>query len=179
MTGPNVLKRILDTGGSYADMSQKNAEKLVAEFVKAGQVRRRDAEKMVQRLVERGRERTEYLINVIRAEVTKQLAVFAGQLDDVEARVEEMAANLGLGSRTPAKRSSTATTTTTTTPAARQAAGPSGVAKVTTRKAPTRKKAAVKKKAAPAKKKAAAKKSSTQKKSSAKKASVKKAPAKE
>ena len=156
MTGPNVLKRILDTGGSYADMSQKNAEKLVAEFVKAGQVRRRDAEKMVQRLVERGRERTEYLINVIRAEVTKQLAVFAGQLDDVEARVEEMAANLGLGSRTPTKRSSTTTTTTTTTTApARQAAGPSGVAKVTTRKAPT------------------------QKKSSAKKASVKKAPAKE
>src|SRR4051795_11634448 len=184
MTGPNVLKRILDTGGTYADMSQKNAEKLVAEFVKAGQVRRKDAEKMVQRLVERGRERTEYLINVIRAEVTKQLGVFAGQLDDIEARVEEMAANLGLGSRMPAKRSTTTTTTTTTTPAARQAAGPSGVAKVTTRKAPTRKKAAVKKKAAPAKKKSAAKKatvkkSSTQKKSSAKKASVKKAPAKQ
>src|SRR3954468_15871964 len=142
MTGPNVLKRILDTGGTYADMWQKNAEKLVAVFVKAGQVRRKDAEKMVHTLVDRGRERTEYLINVIRAEVTKQLGVFAGQLDDIEARVEEMAANLGLGSMMPARRSTT-TTTTTTTPAARQAAGPSGVAKVTTRKAPARKKAAV------------------------------------
>src|SRR3954447_11058537 len=120
MTGQNVLKRILDTGGTYADMSQKNAEKLVAEFVKAGQVRRKDAEKMVQRLVERGRERTEYLINVIRAEVTKQLGVFAGQLDDIEARVEEMAANLGLGSRMPGKRSTTTNTTPTTTPAARR-----------------------------------------------------------
>src|SRR4051794_34348791 len=147
MTGPNVLKRILDTGGTYADMSQKNAEKLVAEFVKAGQVRRKDAEKMVQRLVERGRERTEYLINVIRAEVTKQLGAFAGQLDDIEARVEEMAGNLGLSSRMPTKRSTTTTTTASTAaPApARQAAGPSGVAKVTTRKAPARKSSSAKK----------------------------------
>ena len=53
MTGPTVLKRLVDTGASYAEMSQKNAEKLVSDFVKAGQVRRKDAEKMVQRLVER------------------------------------------------------------------------------------------------------------------------------
>src|SRR3954453_21941627 len=136
MTGPTVLKRILDTGGSYAEMSQKKAEKLFAEFVKAGQVRRKDAEKMVQRLVERGRERTEYLITVIKAEVTKQLGMFAGRMDDIEARVEEMATNLGLNARGPVKK-----TTSTTTPApapapagARQAAGPSGVAKVTRRK---------------------------------------------
>src|SRR4051812_1054998 len=138
MTGPTVLKRILDTGGSYAEMSQKNAEKIVAEFVKAGQVRRKDAEKMVQRLVERGRERTEYLITVIKAEVTKQLGMFAGRMDDIEARVEEMATNLGLNTRGPVRKR----TSTTAAPApagARQAAGPSGVAKVTTRKAPARK----------------------------------------
>ena len=33
-------------------MSQKNAEKLVSEFVKAGQIRRKDGERIVQRLVE-------------------------------------------------------------------------------------------------------------------------------
>src|SRR4029079_2777718 len=90
MTGPTVLKRLVDTGASYAEMSQKNAEKLVSDFVKAGQARRKDAEKMVQRLGERGREQTQYLIGVVKAEVTKQLGVFAGRLDDIETPVEEI-----------------------------------------------------------------------------------------
>ena len=159
MTGPTVLKRLVDTGASYAEMSQKNAEKLVSDFVKAGQVRRKDAEKMVQRLVERGREQTQYLIGVIKTEVTRQLGVFAGRLDDIETQLEEIAGNLGLASMVPTKRAAPV----------KKAAGPSGVAKVTTRKAPARKKAAAKK--APAKKAAA-------KKAAVKKAAVKKAPAK-
>ena len=167
MTGPTVLKRLIDTGSNYAEMSQKNAEKLVSEFVKAGQIRRKDGERIVQRLVERGRERTEYLITVIKAEVTKQLGVFAGRLDDMEARMEEMAGNLGLSSMVPTKKASAPT---------KHAAGPSGVAKVTTRKAPARAKAAAKK--APAQKNAAAKKTtakkSTVKKSTAKKTTTKK-----
>ena len=163
MTGSQLLKRLLDTGAQFSEMSQKNAEKLVSDFVKAGQVRRKDAEKMIQHLVERGREQTQYLITVIKAEVTKQLGSFAGQLDDIEARVEEIAGSLGLASMVPTKKAASA----------RQAAGPSGVATVTTRKAPARKKAAVKKataKKAPAKKKAAAKKAPAKKKAAAKKA---------
>jgi len=166
MTGPTVLKRLLDTGTNYAEMSQKNAEKLVSDFVKAGQVRRKDAEKMIQHLVERGREQTQYLITVIKAEVTKQLGSFAGQLDDIEARVEEIAGSLGLASMVPTKKAAPA----------KQAAGPSGVAKVTTRKAPARKKAAVKKASTPKKatqKKAAAKKSPAKKRAAAKKAPTK------
>ena len=166
MTAPTVLKRLLDTGTNYAEMSQKNAEKLVSDFVKAGQVRRKDAEKMIQHLVERGREQTQYLITVIKAEVTKQLGAFAGQLDDIEARLEEIAGSVGLSSMVPTKRAASAT----------KATGPSGVAKVTTRKAPARKKAAVKK--APAQKKAAAKKAPAQKKATRKKAAAKKAPSK-
>jgi len=165
MTGPTVLKRLVDTGASYAEMSQKNAEKLVSDFVKAGQVRRKDAEKMVQRLVERGREQTQYLIGVIKTEVTKQLGVFAGRLDDIETQLEEIAGNLGLASMVPTKRAAPV----------KKAAGPSGVAKVTTRKAPARKKAAAKKaavKKAPAKK-AAAKKAPAKKKAAAKKAPTK------
>ena len=45
MTGSPVLRRLLDTGMQYTEMSQKNAEKLVSDFVKAGQVRRKDAER--------------------------------------------------------------------------------------------------------------------------------------
>ncbi|MEP7048088.1 MAG: hypothetical protein ABI949_15460, partial [Ilumatobacteraceae bacterium] len=102
MTGSPVLKRLLDTGMQYTEMSQKNAEKLVSDFVKAGQVRRKDAEKTVQRLVERGRSTTEHLVGVVQSEVAKQLGRFAQRLDDVEARVEDVASGLGLRSKAPA-----------------------------------------------------------------------------
>jgi polyhydroxyalkanoate synthesis regulator phasin len=153
MTGSPLLKRLLDTGAQFTEMSQKNAEKVVAEFVKAGEMRRKDAEKTVQHLVERGRATTEHVIGLIQAEVSKQLGRFAQRLDDVESRVEEVAGNLGLASKAAAKKA----------PAAKKAAGPSGVAKVAARKAPAKKAAAKK---APAKKVAA------------KKAPAKKAPAK-
>jgi diacylglycerol O-acyltransferase / wax synthase len=146
MTGPPILKRLLDTGAQFTEVSQKNAEKIVAEFVKAGDMRRKDAEKTVQQLVERGRATTEHVIGLIQSEVSKQLGRFAQRLDDVETRVEEVAGNLGFASK-PARKS----------------AGPSGVAKVATKKAPAKK--------APAKKAAA-------KKAPAKKAAAKKAPAK-
>jgi polyhydroxyalkanoate synthesis regulator phasin len=152
MTGTPLLKRLLDTGAQFTEMSQKNAEKIVAEFVKTGELRRKDAEKTVQNLVERGRATTEYVLGLIQAEVSKQLGRFAQRLDEVETRVEEVAGNFGLGSKAPAKK----------------ATGPSGVAKVAVKKS-TVKKAAAKKSSA---------KKSTVKKSAAKKSAARKAPAK-
>ena len=128
MTGSPVLKRWLDTGMQYTEMSQKNAEKLVSDFVRAGQVRRKDAEKTVKQLVERGRTTTEHVVSLIQSEVSKQLGRFAKRLDDVEARVEDVAGNFGLGSKTPAKKAP-----------AKKAAGPSGVAKVAVKKASAKK----------------------------------------
>ena len=154
MTGSPLLKRLLDTGAQFTEMSQKNAEKLVAVFSKAGQIRRKDAEKTVQQLVERGRATTEHVISLIQAEVSKQLGRFAKRLDDVEARVEDVAGNLGLASKVSAKKAAPAKKA-----AVKPAAGPSGVAKVVTRKTAA-KKATVKKaaaKKAPAKKAAAKK----------------------
>ncbi len=154
MTGKPLLKRWLDSGAQFTEMSQKNAEKLVSEFVKAGQLRRKDAEKTVQRLVERGRSTTEHFVSLMQAEVAKQLGRFAKRLDDVEARVEDVASNFGLAKKAPAKKA-----------AAKQAAA---------KKAPAKKAVAKK---APAKKTAA--KKTAAKKAVVKKAAVKKAPVKQ
>ena len=132
MKGPALLKRLIDDGLQFGEMSQKKAEKIVDDFVKAGQLHRKDAENAVQHLVERGRATTEHVIALIQAEISKQLGTFGIRLDDIESRMEEVAANLGL-KKSPAKA----------------AAGPSGVAKVATKKAPAKK--------APAKKAAAKK----------------------
>jgi polyhydroxyalkanoate synthesis regulator phasin len=154
MTGSPVLKRWLDTGMQYTEMSQKNAEKLVSDFVKAGQVRRKDAEKTVKQLVERGRTTTEHVVSLIQSEVSKQIGKFAKRLDDVEARVEDVAGSFGLGSN-PAAKQAPATKVATKKAAAKKApakkkaaikrapakkaAGPSGVAKVAVKRASAKK----------------------------------------
>lgn len=152
MAGKPLLKRLLDTGMQFSEMSQSNAEKIVGDLVKAGQLRRKDAEKSVQSLVDRGRATTEHLINLIQGEVAKQLGRFAQRLDDVEARVESVAGTMGDAAR-PAPPKASATKKAAPKKAAakkapakkatpKTAAGPSGVAKIAARKAPAKKAAA-------------------------------------
>ena len=94
MSGTSLLKRMLDAGMQFTEMSQEQAEKLVKEFVKAGQARRKDSSELVQQLVDRGRTATEQWVSAAQSEIGKQLNRFAGRLDEVESRVEELAAGL-------------------------------------------------------------------------------------
>ena len=98
MTGTPLLKRMLDAGMQFTGTSQEQAERLVKEFVKAGQARRKDTEDLVRQVVERGRTATEHVVAAVHAEVNKQMAKFAGRIDELEARVEEIAKRLGLPS---------------------------------------------------------------------------------
>src|SRR4029079_573309 len=122
--------------------------------VKAGQVRRKDAEKTVKQLVERGRTTTEHVVSLIQSEVRKQLGKFAKRLDDVEARVEDVASNFGLGSKGSAKKAPAAVVRPAAAPAKKTAAKKTAAKKTAAKKAPA-KKAGLKR--APAKKAAAKK----------------------
>ena len=146
MAPHSIVKRLLDAGMQFTEMSQSSAEKLVNEFVKAGQVRRKDAGKTVQELVDRGRSSTEHLMASVQSEVSKQLARFADQVDGLEDRIEDLARSVGMMAKQAA-------------PAAPAAAKKAPAKKAAVKKAPVKKspvkKAAVKKapvKKAPARK---------------------------
>ena len=64
-----ILKRLLDAGVHFSDMSQDQAEKLVKEFVKAGQARRKDSADLVQQLIARGRLASEQVTTAVQAEM--------------------------------------------------------------------------------------------------------------
>ena len=96
MSGSPLLKRMLDAGVQFTGTSQEQAEKLVKDFVKVGQARRKDTEDLVRQIVDRGRTATEHLVAAVQAEVNKQMAKAAGRIDVLEARVEEIAKKLGL-----------------------------------------------------------------------------------
>lgn len=91
-----LLKKMLDAGMQFTEMSQKQAEKLVKEFVKAGQARKKDSDELVRQIVDRGRTLSEQVVASVQAEAAKQMSKFAGRLDEIEARVETLAAKVGM-----------------------------------------------------------------------------------
>jgi polyhydroxyalkanoate synthesis regulator phasin len=152
----SLLQQYLDTGAQYTEMTRGRAEKIVKEFVKAGEVRRKKAASAVDELVERSRANANELLEVIQGEVRNQLSlletVTKDAVDRLEEQVEALRAQVQelLPNRAPARR-----------PAAKAAAAPAR--KAAAKRAPAKK--------APAKKAAA-------KKAPAKKAAAKRAPAK-
>jgi polyhydroxyalkanoate synthesis regulator phasin len=141
MTANTILKRLLDAGMQFTEMSQSSAEKLVNEFVKNGQLRRKDAEKTVQQLVERGRSSTEQLFSAVQTEVAKQLGRFADRIDDLEDRIEDLAESLGLAAKAnqDASPSAPVTASSVGAPAEQAAKAATPAKKAPAKKAPAKK----------------------------------------
>ncbi len=99
MAANPLLKRMLDAGMQFTEMSQKQAEKLVKEFVKVGQARKKDSDEMVRQIVDRGRNLSEQIVATVQAELAKQMSNFAVRLDDVEGRVEALAAKVSVAAK--------------------------------------------------------------------------------
>lgn len=132
-----LIKRYLDAGMAFTQMTQSRAEAIVKELVKAGEVQAQRTEELVSQLVERSRKNTDKLLEVVRKEVRDQIAGLGLATKDDIARLEKKLA-------APSKKSAS---------------------KKSTSKKPASKKPASKKsgtkKSAPAKKRAAAKKSAS------------------
>ncbi|MFZ4720764.1 MAG: hypothetical protein ACOYMR_15165, partial [Ilumatobacteraceae bacterium] len=104
MGSHHTIKRLLDAGMQFTEMTQEQAERIVKELVKNGEARRKDSEKLVEELVSRGREVGGTAVASAQQELTKQLGRFASRLDELEALIEEMAKKLGIstGKKAPA-----------------------------------------------------------------------------
>jgi polyhydroxyalkanoate synthesis regulator phasin len=83
-----LLKRSLEKGTSFIDMTRERAELLVKELVDAGVVRKGQAEKAIDVVVDRSRKRSEAFGNLIRHEVAEQLSAFGVATKDDIARLE-------------------------------------------------------------------------------------------
>ena len=157
MATNDLIKRLIDAGLSFTQMTQAKAEEIVKDMQDAGQLRVDDAQATVQELMARGRESTENLMRVVQREVTKQLESIGVDLSDLEARVEELAARVGLRSNAPAAKATAAAAPAKKAPAKKAAPKKATAKKAAPKKAATKKAGA--KKTAPSK--AAAKRSST------------------
>src|SRR5437764_1184621 len=84
----DLLRRYLDAGVAFTQMTRSRAEAIVKDLVKAGELQQKQAQKQVDDLVERSRKNTEQLMETIRKEVTAQLASVGIATKDDIARLE-------------------------------------------------------------------------------------------
>ena len=190
-------RRYLDAAAVLGQITRARAEELMKDLMGSGDDQRVQAQQWVDELVDRGRDAAGDLVDVVRAEVSKQLQglgldpeELARQAADVMRRsaaagrrvVHDVASGAGTGARTPGGRAGGEGTESTAKPAATTRAAATKAAtttKATTTKAPAKKVAATKAAAtttkAVAAKKATAKKAAATKAATAKKATAKKA----
>ena len=147
MAQNDVFKRYLDAGAAFTQLTQKRAEVIVKDFVKAGEIQTEQASQAVQDLLDRSRKTTEALIAQVRGEVRSQVRglPFATKADinRLDRRIDTVASKA-----------------TSSTAAAKPAAKKAPAKKSAASKAPAKKASVTKK--APAKK-AATTKSPTRK----------------
>jgi polyhydroxyalkanoate synthesis regulator phasin len=73
MSQNQLMKRMLDAGMAFTQMTQAKAEGIVKELVSVGEVRVEEAQQQVASLLEKGRETSEALVALVRSEVQRQL----------------------------------------------------------------------------------------------------------
>src|SRR5687768_9797617 len=74
MAQNDMLKRYLDAGIAFTNMSRTRAEGIVNDLVKAGEINRDQAQARAEELVERSRRNTEALVDRVRKELSEQLS---------------------------------------------------------------------------------------------------------
>jgi polyhydroxyalkanoate synthesis regulator phasin len=93
MAQTDLLKKYLDAGLAFTQMTQQRAEAIIKDLVKAGEVQAEQATARRNELMERSRENTEKMFESIRREVRDQVrAMGLATQSDVAALRKEIAA---------------------------------------------------------------------------------------
>ena len=87
MAENDMFKRYLDAGMAFTQLTRARAEEMVKELVKAGELQRDQAQDRVE-VLDRSRKNTDQLLDMMRKEISKQLAAFGVATKDNIARLE-------------------------------------------------------------------------------------------
>jgi len=109
MAQNDTLRRYLDAGMAFTQLTRARAEAIVKDLVKAGELQRDQTQERVDDLLERSRKNTEALREIVRKEIREQLAAIGLATKDDIARLER---KLGNGPAKSAAKKATAKKTT-------------------------------------------------------------------
>jgi polyhydroxyalkanoate synthesis regulator phasin len=107
MAQSDVLKRYLDAGAAFTQLTQKRAEAIVSELVSAGEVQASQASQAVQDLIDRSRATTEALLAQVRSEVASQVEALGlatkSDIHRLEKRIDSVSKKTA-AKKAPAKK---------------------------------------------------------------------------
>jgi polyhydroxyalkanoate synthesis regulator phasin len=158
MAQTDLLKRYLDAGVAFTQMTQQKAEEVVRDLVRAGEIQTEDARKRVEELVDRSKQNSEGIIALVRAEVQNQVAklglVPKSELDAVRRELAQVKAQQpkttvvkATAKRAPAKKTVAKKTVAKKTVAKKTVGKKAPATKTVAKKAPAAKKTAATKRA--------------------------------
>ncbi len=109
----------LDAGRAWTQMTREQAEAVVKDLVKRGELQQRRAKKAVDELLERSRKNAEELRKVVRKEIQSQISALGIATKDDLARLERKLTKASTTKKSaPAKKATAAAKATDTTSAA-------------------------------------------------------------
>ncbi len=103
-----MLKRYLEAGIAFTEMTRARAEGVAGELVKAGELQRDQMQSSVDELIDRSRRNTQQLISLVRQEVTGQLSLLGlANKDDLDALEKRLTDKFGRAGGTKTTTAST------------------------------------------------------------------------
>ncbi|MBV8691197.1 MAG: hypothetical protein JOZ37_08690 [Actinobacteria bacterium] len=107
-----TLKRYLDAGMAFTQLTRARAEEIVKDLVKRGELRREQVQEQVDELLDRSRQNTEMLVGVVRKEIADQLGNLGlatkEDIKRLEAKIAGKAPSAATATKAPAKKSTAA-----------------------------------------------------------------------
>src|SRR5437764_6031958 len=88
MATQDRFQRYLEAGRAWTDMTRDQAESIVKDLVKAGDIQQKRAKKAVDELVDRSRKNAEDLSKLVRSEIQSQISALGIATKDDLARLE-------------------------------------------------------------------------------------------
>ena len=124
MAQNDLMKRYLDAGMAFTQLTRERAEAIIKDLVKAGEIPRKRANESIEELLDRSRKNTEALVALIQEQVKDQLGALGIATKDDIARLEAKISRSGGGStakKAPAKKTAAKKTTAKKASAAKKA----------------------------------------------------------
>jgi polyhydroxyalkanoate synthesis regulator phasin len=129
MDRSELLKRYLDAGMQFTQLTQRRAEAIVRDLVKAGEIQAEQTQTMVTELVERSKKNTERFVDQVRGEIRQQLKTLGVATKDDIARLERRIDEVRRSSSSTAKKANVKKSTAKKSTAKKSAAKKSAAKK--------------------------------------------------
>ena len=111
-------QQYLDAGRAWTQMTRGQAESVVRDLVKAGDLQQKRAKKAVDELLERSRKNAEDLSKLVRHEIQSQISALGIATQEDLARLERKLTKAGSTAKGAAKKASAAKKTSPSSTAA-------------------------------------------------------------